>query len=533
MLKRNKPRDDGANSSHSKPAEGKASSGASSVVSPRTASSTSTSQSASSSSSTLSNVNVWLVVVALGWFLVVYKGAQLTKKHGLHLPVANYLGVGLGEDPITPGLAYSILSHRRKSLLVCGDDQYCSEVEMSSTAVKNSCFAAAEVLDDMDDQGGLTHSRVFYIAYVCPGKNYMKWLSYDMSKDKQPYKRALRVKLFDNKTDASPWRLYKDAEGEKLQCYLDGPGKDHWIGVHKKTGSSVLVLHADSEDRETMHSSFTFAMVADSIPSKKYEYAVFHESVKGFLTCGGNGICRVIKNMKTAKESCFKMHRQGDRGANFRQYNIQYTCPRDETNGMYLSTVTDVGGTTHVGLVKAKENSMWKVEQQSGLGSHVTLISGKYSGYVLGPSSKSGKGKTQKEFFFIRRANLTKEILKEEEEDRASSSSSPSSPASAKTAVSSADVKKYSSDKYKFKGCYIDKWDRDLPSGPRKWGFTKETCMEACKGFLYFGLEGGSWCCCGNKYGKHGPAPLANCNDKSDQMLGGSFRIALYEILGK
>ncbi len=38
-------------------------------------------------------------------------------------------------------------------------------------------------------------------------------------------------------------------------------------------------------------------------------------------------------------------------------------------------------------------------------------------------------------------------------------------------------------------GCYKDRYTRDLENGPRKWGYTVETCGKACSAFLYFGLQ--------------------------------------------
>eukprot|EP00470_Lotharella_oceanica_P006738 CAMPEP_0170197898 /NCGR_PEP_ID=MMETSP0040_2-20121228/67499_1 /TAXON_ID=641309 /ORGANISM="Lotharella oceanica, Strain CCMP622" /LENGTH=139 /DNA_ID=CAMNT_0010447693 /DNA_START=9 /DNA_END=428 /DNA_ORIENTATION=+ len=133
----------------------------------------------------------------------------------------------------------------------------------------------------------------------------------------------------------------------------------------------------------------------------------------------------------------------------------------------------------------------------------------------------------RKQFYFVRRAVVDGKDDEDEEEEKVVPS--PSEEARAKGS-------KYSTDKYKFIGCYHDKWNRDLPKGPRKWGYTPESCMAACDGFLYFALQGGSWCCCGNTYGKHGKAPEPDClhkkNDK-EEMLGGEFLNAIYEIAEK
>uniref|UniRef100_A0A7S3YUL5 WSC domain-containing protein n=1 Tax=Lotharella globosa TaxID=91324 RepID=A0A7S3YUL5_9EUKA len=488
-------------------------------------STTSSSQSASdaTTASRFQQGSIWLVVAVVGWFLVVYKGAQLTRKHGLHYPVANYLGIGLGPSPLIPGIAYSIMSDNRNKLLVCNKDSFCSQVAATRENVALSCFTASEILDGMDDKGGLTHSRVFFLAYVCPGSNYGKWVSYSM--EDEPYKKALRLKLYDKKEDASPWRLYKDKEGHKLQCFLDGPGKDHWIGAHPSSGQSILVPHADSSG----HSAFVFAMVADQTPSVRLTYAMFHEAAKGFLTCDDiTHVCKVVKKQSSVGNSCWKLDRQSEAGSNTNdEYIIQYNC-QGPSLGWYLSTLKEpTRGDVHVGLSKDTKDK-WRIHNENSTGTHITLITGDYKGYRLGPGGADMMHK--KEFYFVRRTILDR--LEEEEDDAPEENKKEPS----KIEEARASVSKYSTDDYKFIGCYHDKWVRDLPKGPRKWGYTHSTCMNACSGFLYFGLQGGSWCSCGNSYGKHGKALDDDClkmkGDK-EEMTGGEFRNAIFEISGK
>ncbi|GAB5364706.1 hypothetical protein AAMO2058_000992800 [Amorphochlora amoebiformis] len=384
--------------------------------------------------------NTWVILGVIGWFLVVYKGAQLTKRHGLHYPVVNYLGIGIGASPIIPGLSYTILADMRKTLLVCGDDGFCSQVPATSQNVRKSCFAASEINDNMDDKGGLTTSHIFYIAYVCPGKNYGKWLSYHMSNN--PYKKALRLKLFNKKFDASPWRLYKDAEGHKLQCFQDGPGMDHWIGVHSETGAGILVDHSDTVGPSTRHSAFVFAMIADSHPSSRLSYSLFNEAMKGFLTCNSAGICRVSRKQDSVGSSCWVVQRATGKGAQHDHYQIRYDCPGSGEN--YLSTVTQ-DGKIHVGLSQDTE-TRWKILPSNNTGSQITLLTGPYKGYTLGP--ESSKGRSKKDFFFVRRIDLNS--TKDEEEGKEELEEKP-------MGVDASISKKYSKAGKKFVGCFKDK----------------------------------------------------------------------------
>jgi len=458
----------------------------------------------------------------------------MTKRNGLHYPVANYFGITLGPSPIMPHIAYSVMAEDMTKLVVCNDDHFCQQVSATSENVRNSCFAASEIHDDMDDTGSLTHSHVYFLLYVCPGSMYGKWLSYSM--ENEPYKKALRLKLFDDKADASPWRLYKDVEGHKLQCFLDGPGKDHWVGVDKKTGTSVLVPHADSAG----HSAFVFAMVADASISSRLSYAVFHEASKGFLTCldQHNGVCKVAKKQEAVDNSCWSIQRKDETGtASNDLFSIKYVCSNSTHKGSYLSAVTDPETkVVHVGLLDgASSVDSWKIQKSSkGAGFTITLMTGKYKGYRLGP----GKGAyaKQKEFFFIRRVSVSEEEV--EQKQIAIEIAEPKSEEQKEMIKSEMpkpekDSNKYSTKAAKFLGCYVDKWSRDLPAGPRTWGYNVATCRKACMdSFIYFGLQGGSWCSCGNKFGKYGKAGAEGlCLNEQGQMHGGNWANAIYEVI--
>jgi len=64
----------------------------------------------------------------------------------------------------------------------------------------------------------------------------------------------------------------------------------------------------------------------------------------------------------------------------------------------------------------------------------------------------------------------------------------------------------------KFVGCYKDNGGgkRDLPVAKGQQNSTT-TCMEACAGYEYYGLEAKNQCFCGNKYGSQGKAKGCHC----------------------
>ncbi|CAH1796402.1 unnamed protein product [Owenia fusiformis] len=67
-------------------------------------------------------------------------------------------------------------------------------------------------------------------------------------------------------------------------------------------------------------------------------------------------------------------------------------------------------------------------------------------------------------------------------------------------------------------GCFSDQTrDRDLPNAVLTnvpGGMTQRICVNHCfnKGYVFAGLQRGSYCYCGNDYGKYGPAPASQCN---------------------
>ncbi|MFK5283059.1 WSC domain-containing protein, partial [Lacticaseibacillus paracasei] len=58
-----------------------------------------------------------------------------------------------------------------------------------------------------------------------------------------------------------------------------------------------------------------------------------------------------------------------------------------------------------------------------------------------------------------------------------------------------------------YKGCFVDKEDRDISGGHYidSTGNCVEKCAKFCfkRNFKYAGLQAGQECFCGNSYGKH------------------------------
>merc|ERR1711998_324039 len=49
-------------------------------------------------------------------------------------------------------------------------------------------------------------------------------------------------------------------------------------------------------------------------------------------------------------------------------------------------------------------------------------------------------------------------------------------------------------------GCFGDNGARDLKHGPKNYGYSPRTCMDACSQYKYFALQNGGWCDCDNTY---------------------------------
>jgi hypothetical protein len=73
-------------------------------------------------------------------------------------------------------------------------------------------------------------------------------------------------------------------------------------------------------------------------------------------------------------------------------------------------------------------------------------------------------------------------------------------------------------------GPFKDGHDRAMRFGPKRHGFTAETCAAECKNFKYFGLEGNGQCWCDNDLAhstKHGPGGCGK--------MGGDWCMYIYE----
>ena len=83
-------------------------------------------------------------------------------------------------------------------------------------------------------------------------------------------------------------------------------------------------------------------------------------------------------------------------------------------------------------------------------------------------------------------------------------------------------------------GCYRDDANRDLGEGPKDYGYTPETCADACQAYSYFGLQNGGWCNCGNSYGSSDTYPRLSPEECSlnggDYYLGAAWSNSVFVI---
>jgi|GEM_PF-5321466 len=87
----------------------------------------------------------------------------------------------------------------------------------------------------------------------------------------------------------------------------------------------------------------------------------------------------------------------------------------------------------------------------------------------------------------------------------------------------------------KYVGCYKDTGDRDLAGySIAQNNMTTKLCVSICsqKGFAYSATQFGSYCFCGNKYGKHGTAQNCNmkCAGNSSLICGGDGANSVYDL---
>ena len=92
-------------------------------------------------------------------------------------------------------------------------------------------------------------------------------------------------------------------------------------------------------------------------------------------------------------------------------------------------------------------------------------------------------------------------------------------------------------------GCFPDNKSAD-PAGPRgrdldgaafnNSAMTVKLCVSLCSdiGFKYAGLQNGSWCFCGNKYGRYGGGAscTTKCSGNTEQLCGGEWSNSVWQV---
>ncbi len=84
-------------------------------------------------------------------------------------------------------------------------------------------------------------------------------------------------------------------------------------------------------------------------------------------------------------------------------------------------------------------------------------------------------------------------------------------------------------------GCYIDKPQRDINTQYTSTGsMTIEACAVTCRrqGYKFAGLQYGSQCFCGNRYGRYGKSSACNmpCAGNKSQTCGGTWANSVYAV---
>lgn len=77
-------------------------------------------------------------------------------------------------------------------------------------------------------------------------------------------------------------------------------------------------------------------------------------------------------------------------------------------------------------------------------------------------------------------------------------------------------------------GPYADTANRNLPYGPHDWGYTSDTCYDACfPEYEYFALQASGWCCCGNNFTRATRDGPSSCGTS-----GGGWCNYIYQATG-
>ncbi|XP_013393421.1 uncharacterized protein LOC106161105 isoform X1 [Lingula anatina] len=87
-----------------------------------------------------------------------------------------------------------------------------------------------------------------------------------------------------------------------------------------------------------------------------------------------------------------------------------------------------------------------------------------------------------------------------------------------------------------YKGCYKDKYPRDIPSSDKledSRNMDLQMCYDHCKGYQYFGIQSGFACRCGNSYGTYGKTSdsecFVECPGERSEVCGGDWRNVVYK----
>merc|ERR1719398_595285 len=82
-----------------------------------------------------------------------------------------------------------------------------------------------------------------------------------------------------------------------------------------------------------------------------------------------------------------------------------------------------------------------------------------------------------------------------------------------------------------FRGCYQDNGSRDFKHGPKRYGYSSTSCMNACKSYKFVALQNNGWCSCDNSYSTpaktYPKRPSGECN-QGGVGKGGPWRNAVY-----
>jgi len=77
-------------------------------------------------------------------------------------------------------------------------------------------------------------------------------------------------------------------------------------------------------------------------------------------------------------------------------------------------------------------------------------------------------------------------------------------------------------------GCFVDDNDRNLKYGPMEYGYSVDTCFDACSSYLYFALQNGGLCSCGAYNSTWEENYKVNASECGSDGLGGVSRNMVY-----